>query len=1164
MWRPIPNRLALTSPAQAVLLAVGAIVFGCSDPALPQAGSGTTDTTGLADSALSFGDGASAKIDTKTADPGAATDKVTGEAAALDDTTPPVDADAGANADSTGADTARRGTPDATVADAPLDGECQVAADCNDDDECTADQCGADGFCTNAAKGCDDGLDCTSDSCNAKTGKCEAKVATGFCVIDGACWGAGQSGTEPCVACDPNKAPTGWSAQTGKPCDDGVTCTDKDACTGTGVCAGKAKAACCTGDDDCKNSDPCQTGACDVGAGTCNFTAADGCCSAGVCCDVTQKKVKATGAVCGAQALASEYQCSGNAMQKRDQLPACDGKDATTCPQDDASAVWGKWLTVASCGAGTQCKLADASEPPTCAPLAPAGCTGPADCADTDKCTEDACQDGACSHNPKACPDPSVCQQGSCDADSGNCISKPKPDTCKISGQCYASGNASPADACQECNPAKSTNQWTLAAACGCSSGTCCDIAASKFKAKGTKCGTATAATEYQCSSDGKAVEKRMGVGGCTGTTTACSTTPANLVWQAWAQDKACASTETCVLTTKDVPGTCKAATDPLCTQKDDFDVGLNVKTAFSVGIFQDGSAAKTLTSKPILGGATDVDVFRYDIADTSSGHAPQVAVTWSAPDKVVVCAFYRCSKVADGKSCQAPVCPAGTTVTTNPDVSPVVGNGCCHVAAAGSLSWTPKASTGIDHSGTVFVQLSNNSAKCQQVGFDLQFGKVTQTACTPGTSCCSADGGWLPKGTKCGTEAWVVEYKCAATTPGAAGQVRKQYQACGGTSSSCSTLNGVWSEWTTFKTCAAAESCKAGLLATSLPTCEVVPVANLCLKADAWEGVESVAGAKSLGVRADSEPAFYVDPKVHLKSATDSDFFKVTVLDNLNTVDPKITLDWTGQNQVAVCAWYKCTDGTNGSDCVKVTCPAGFTASAQASVSAASPNGCCKTASTGTLAWSPDAPLSLDETGTLFFSITNASTSCQEVTVKIATGGSTSSQCSPGLQCCTGAGAYAPKSTACGTLGWENLYQCAKLGANWQVQTHKAVSGCAGGGTTCSSLAANYSWTPWTTYLPCATGEVCSVSDPTKPGKCKLEGAGSCLLACGGQSKDGACFCDAVCAATGDCCADFDTRCGGSCANSCGSKSKTGACYCDALCKNNGDCCLDKAAKCP
>jgi hypothetical protein len=81
----------------------------------------------------------------------------------------------------------------------------------------------------------------------------------------------------------------------------------------------------------------------------------------------------------------------------------------------------------------------------------------------------------------------------------------------------------------------------------------------------------------------------------------------------------------------------------------------------------------------------------------------------------------------------------------------------------------------------------------------------------------------------------------------------------------------------------------------------------------------------------------------------------------------------------------------------------------------------------------------------------------------------------------------------------------------------------------------------------------------------------GSCQSKCGSTtgvpSNGDTCYCDPSCTSYGDCCADFVSVCGPpapqqSCANRCGSSTPVGpasnACYCDAYCAQNGDCCSD------
>ncbi|MEZ4238708.1 MAG: hypothetical protein R3F59_21665 [Myxococcota bacterium] len=82
--------------------------------------------------------------------------------------------------------------------------------------------------------------------------------------------------------------------------------------------------------------------------------------------------------------------------------------------------------------------------------------------------------------------------------------------------------------------------------------------------------------------------------------------------------------------------------------------------------------------------------------------------------------------------------------------------------------------------------------------------------------------------------------------------------------------------------------------------------------------------------------------------------------------------------------------------------------------------------------------------------------------------------------------------------------------------------------------------------------------------------GIQSCTASCGGHcggsasSSAGTCFCDAVCSAFGDCCADAAPQClPGSCWEQCGGAAPGGSCFCDGLCTGFGDCCSDFTASC-
>ena len=71
---------------------------------------------------------------------------------------------------------------------------------------------------------------------------------------------------------------------------------------------------------------------------------------------------------------------------------------------------------------------------------------------------------------------------------------------------------------------------------------------------------------------------------------------------------------------------------------------------------------------------------------------------------------------------------------------------------------------------------------------------------------------------------------------------------------------------------------------------------------------------------------AILLDPKVHLKSASDNDRFELGIIDDLNFNNPKVFVKWAAPKPVEVCALYRCVYGAGGKACVPVTCPAGST----------------------------------------------------------------------------------------------------------------------------------------------------------------------------------------------------------------------------------------------
>jgi len=108
---------------------------------------------------------------------------------------------------------------------------------CNDGNACTmADVCTA-GVCQGTAYSCNDGLSCTIDACDG-SGGCSSTIASGTCLIAGACYANGAPNpSNVCLYCNP-AVPTSWSySSSGTVCNDGNACTAGDHCV-SGVCSG--------------------------------------------------------------------------------------------------------------------------------------------------------------------------------------------------------------------------------------------------------------------------------------------------------------------------------------------------------------------------------------------------------------------------------------------------------------------------------------------------------------------------------------------------------------------------------------------------------------------------------------------------------------------------------------------------------------------------------------------------------------------------------------------------------------------------------------------------------------------------------------------------------------------------------------------------------------
>lgn len=144
---------------------------------------------------------------------------------------------------------------------------------CTDGLTCTAnDACDGAGACTGNIAGCTP-LSCEDAVCNPDD-TCSVTLKTGFCKIQGLCYGDGQANPAhpECQVCDANN-PNAWTNVTGS-CDDGEACTSGDSCT-AGVCGGTFYS--------CDDGKGCTTDSCN-GDGSCNNTVNSGKCLIGGTC----------------------------------------------------------------------------------------------------------------------------------------------------------------------------------------------------------------------------------------------------------------------------------------------------------------------------------------------------------------------------------------------------------------------------------------------------------------------------------------------------------------------------------------------------------------------------------------------------------------------------------------------------------------------------------------------------------------------------------------------------------------------------------------------------------------------------------------------------------------------------------------------------------------
>jgi len=269
--------------------------------------------------------------------------------------------------------------------DNDCDGQTDEAT-CDDDNECTADECGGGEGCkyTNKDTECDADASVCTDKDTCKDGKCVAGAALDC------------DDKNPCTAdtCDA-KSGCKHKPTSGSLCNaDDNLCTVSDTCE-KGVClAGKKK--------NCDSGDQCITGKCSIVSGKCKYTPK----TAQPCND---------GNPCTTSDACKDETCTSTTIT--------DCNDNNVCTADSCDVNTGcKHKNAAnSCDDGNKCTDNDSCENGGCVGL-PKDVT--ADCGDGNPCTQDSCDknkgcvnknvEGAKCDDGNACTEGDACKLGKC------------------------------------------------------------------------------------------------------------------------------------------------------------------------------------------------------------------------------------------------------------------------------------------------------------------------------------------------------------------------------------------------------------------------------------------------------------------------------------------------------------------------------------------------------------------------------------------------------------------------------------------------------------------------------------------------------------------------------------------------------------------------------
>lgn len=278
-------------------------------------------------------------------------------------------------------------------------------------------------------------------SCGSQT-ICHDGTCTSGCFVGSAFVAASAvDPNEPCLACDPSKSTSGWSALAdSKPCGNGQVCLGGK-CGTQCIIAGKSIPT-----DTIDPNNPCDS--CQPGTSTSAWTPL------------------ADGTTCGASSYCRADSCTygcfidGVVRAQGDQNPA---NPCESCDNATSATSWTNLETPYGCNSGEVCHAGSCqtgcligSGYYTAQTLNPQNACQR--CVPTTTTTQWSNVDSA-----SGCASDHVCHAGSCQLG------------CLIGNVYYASGTLNTNNACQACQPATSNSTWTnVDSATGCNSGQVC------------------------------------------------------------------------------------------------------------------------------------------------------------------------------------------------------------------------------------------------------------------------------------------------------------------------------------------------------------------------------------------------------------------------------------------------------------------------------------------------------------------------------------------------------------------------------------------------------------------------------------------------------------------------------------------------------------------